>query len=109
MLQDLNSQVSTEQMDVESAKAALGVATYLQDQLIPKAPEIGQPGAENGDMAQEKPEMAENTQMPEMEQKMAEMEAKMQEMEKSMKDTIRAEIGGIKDMIKQALEEDGEE
>lgn len=102
-------QNSQEQMTPEDAKASMGIATFLMDNLMPKAEQPPTEAPSEPQQAPSEPETPEttpDTPDPDFEALKAEFDSKLQEMEKSTKDTIRAEIGGIKDMIKEALQED---
>lgn len=89
------------QMNPDDAKASLGIATALQDQLMPQIPQEVQ--------KEEIPqEQAENQQPQEdiITPRMEELEGKFTDLEKEIKALIKDEISGMKDMIKEALSED---
>lgn len=91
-------------MSPDEAAASLGFATNLMSQMMPKAPEGQQPQ----EMAPEQDDMRgmeEDTITPRMD----EMEAKFEELEKGVKQTIKEEIGQIKELVQSALEEDDKE
>lgn len=93
------SQPTNQELTPDEAKAALGTATYLQEQLIPRQTQENAPqNAQNGEMD----ETGED-------EKYADLEARIGEVEKSTRTAIKEEIGGIKDMIKQLLEEEKED
>lgn len=104
-----------EELTPDEAAASLSFATMLSDQTIPRGEPMQEEQApvepsqepENspgGEEVVETGEVAEEGN--DVETKMAEFESKLQEMEKSTKDTIRAEISGIKEMIQEALKDD---
>lgn len=92
-----NQQDLSPEMTPEEAKASLGIATMLQQQHL------------DSQMPPESSEGAENTQSGEKQQ--IDPEALKEEISgdlmKEVKKMIKEEIGGIKDMIKEALKEDG--
>ena len=95
-------------MSVEDAKASMGIATALMQQIMPKAqPEGQQEGTESSTNA-EKPEMGQDTQEDKITPRIEDLEGRFGELEKEVKKTIKEEISGIKDMIKKALQ-DGEQ
>ena|SRR3990167_63067 len=97
-----NSQVLTG----NEAAASLAFATSLGQQLMPKTPQEAPQSPETAPGEAEQPEVVKDTPDPDFEALKAEFDSKLQEMEKSTKDTIRAEIGGLKDEIMKALNDD---
>lgn len=96
-----------QKMNPDAVAASLALATHISQQSMPKAPqEAPQESQEPMQEGQETPGQAEP--QDDSAAKIAELESKITEMEKSTKDTIRAEISGIKDMIKQMLENEEE-
>ncbi len=95
-MENQNTQVD---MTPEEAKASLGIATYLQQQMLPQgvpidpseSPEMG----EGGDLELETEEVPE-------EDIKGEFEAFKKETQKMIKD----EIGSIKEMIKSAISDE---
>lgn len=95
------SQVNNPQMNADTAAASLAFATQLQEQMMP-----------NMTMeASQTPETApeQDLEMETQETAPVDPEAIKSEILKDVKKMIKDEIGGIKDMIKSALKEDGEE
>jgi len=90
----------TTQMTPEEAKASLGIATYLQDQMMPQAPQEQEMGQEEG----QEMEQPEDTITPRID----ELDAKFSEFQKEIKSMIKDEIGGLTKEIKDALD-DGKE
>lgn len=118
---DTNTDSQQMQEQADSEKEALGLANSFMEQLMPEAPiEEGsvpvEAPTEAPTDAPVSPETAPQEAQPAQEAqpttpdpneaKIAELELKITEMEKSTKDTIRAEIGEIKDMIQEALSEE---
>lgn len=93
-------QSQPDEITPEDAKASMGIATFLQDQMMPQAPEEQpQNGSQSPEMAPEQP------QQPQVDPEAitAEVEGKVM---KEVKSLIKEEIGGIKDMLKEALDEE---
>mgnify|MGYP001586939415 FL=1 len=101
-----NSQTPNSQnneLTVEEAKAAMGISTALMQQLMPKAPQEATESPTNA----ETPETPQDTQEDKITPRIEDLEGKFGELEKEVKKTIKEEIGGIKELIKEALNEDG--
>lgn len=81
----------------DEAKASLGMATFLQDQLLPK----GQQTQENPSNSQDNPNNEQREPNPES----VDIEAKFKVFEKD----IRNELSQIKELVKEALNEDKKE
>src|SRR3990167_6559240 len=104
----MNEEITQENMTPEEAKASLGLSTRLSEQFMmsqaqmngtmpPVEGEMPQ-GGENGEELEKEPQ----------EDKMTAMEGKMDEkmeiLRTELKETIKTEIGSIRDEIKSALE-----
>ena len=89
------------QMTTDEAKASLGIATALQQQMMqqqsPQAPQE-QKTVSTG----EEPPQTEND-------KVSELETKFSEFQKEIKTMIKDEIGGLKEELKNALSEETDE
>ena len=88
------------QMSAEDAKASLGIATMLMQQLMPKA----SPEATDSPQNAETPQTPQNTPTDEMTPRIEDLEGRFDKLEKEVKQSIKEEIGGIKEMIKKSLE-----
>ena len=88
-------------MTPEDAKASLGIATYLQGMLMPQEPI-------EGEETQEMPQGEEQEQEPQIDPEALKEEISGALM-KDVKKMIKEEIGGIKDMLKEALKDDEKE
>lgn len=87
-------------MTGDESAAALAFATQLQQQLIPK-------------QAPQEAEMAQGEEMMDESQNMAdprvdELETQFKDFKKEVQKMVKDEIGGLKDMIKEALNEEDE-
>lgn len=89
----MNEEQMQTDMTAEEAKASLGVATFLQEQLIPKAQE-------------QAPMEEQQAPQDDVTPRIDELETKIGDLEKSVQETIQKEMGGLKDLIKEALSED---
>lgn len=97
----MNPQNTQIDLSPDEAKASLGVATHLMDQLMPREqqqPESSQEQAQNEQPTQSQ----EDTVTPRVD----ELEGKFGDLEKEVKKTIKDELGGIKDMIQELIKED---
>ena len=111
----MNEQQSQD-LTPEEAKASLGMATFLQGQIMPKADPMATEGQETPKSAQgqEQPSEPDNQATPQGQApQMAEIEAmfstKLDEMRKELKEDHQREIDGLKEQIQQALTEDNGE
>lgn len=94
---DQMQESNPQEMSPEEAKAGLGLATRLNEQmLVAQAPQP-EPQAET---PQEKEVQPDDSKFTDLEGK---MDDKMEILRTELKDTIKAEIGSIKDEIKNAL------
>lgn len=105
----MNEEIMQEELSPEEAKASLGLATRLGDELLmaqaqqmaAEAPVEAQdaPGSDVAPEVEEEPE----------EDKSAQLEGKMDEkleiLRTELKDTLKLEIEGIRNTIKEALDE----
>lgn len=91
-------QVDQSNMTPEDAKASLGIATMLQSKLLPQDASI----ATESDIEQEQPQ-------EDLTSRIDVLETQFQEFQKATQQMIKDEIGGIKDMIKESLQEDDKE
>lgn len=99
-----NTQVNND-MTPEEAKASLGIATYLQEQMLAQMnPQMAQEGSNSLENAPQEDLSLDTEESPEEDMK-AEFEAFKKETKKMIKD----EIGGIKDMLKEVLKEESNE
>ncbi len=109
----MENQPQQQEMTPEEAKASLGVATFLQDKLIPQVQQQPEPGQENGQeqaaTEQPEPELKEPNPEEDMRSRMSEMELninkKFDEMRKEMKDDNQREIDSLKETITNALKD----
>lgn len=101
---DTTSKQNIQEMSAEDAKASMGIATMLMQQLMPKAPQEGTEAPTNA----ETPETPQDTQEDKITPRIEDLEGKFGELEKEVKKTIKEEISGIKEMIKEALSEDAD-
>lgn len=92
-MQTTDATQAPDDMTPEDAKAALGLGTRLQEGILPKAP-----------VEQEMPQGQEET--PDMEEV---MNTKMDDLRKEIRGMIKDEIGGLKDELKSALDEEDED
>lgn len=90
------SQADSQEMTPEEAKASMGIATMLQQQLMPQAPMEGQETQESAPGQEQAPETDNQPEEPE--------EANNEELEE-----IKDEISALREEIKQALTEDENE
>ena len=95
----MEPQTTQPDMTPEEAKASLGIATFLQQQMIPQ--EVPIDGDESLEMGDDSDLDIETDEEPEYDAK-GEMEAFKKEMQTMVDD----KIGSIKDMLKEALNEE---
>ena len=110
----MNEEIMQEELTPEEAKASLGLATRLQEQflmtqMLPKdemMPPDGQETPQNGTGN----EMMSESEKEPHEDKMMAMEGKMDEkmeiLRTELKETIKTEVGSIRDEIKSAIEDE---
>ena len=117
-----NMQQQSVDMTPEEAKASLGLATRLSEQmLMAQAPQIAPPDAQNGQGSEQTQGMGDSDNMDieaqdkedkgdkKLDNSEEKMDGKMEILRTELKDTIKVEIDSIKQMIKDALtEENGE-
>jgi hypothetical protein len=96
MEEEINT--NQEEMTAEESKAALGLATTLTEQMLMSQAQ------QNGTMPSEEPQEAPEQEL-EMEAENIDPEALKSDLMKDVKKLIKEEIGGIKDMLKEALNE----
>ena len=87
-----NLQVNSQEENPDETAAVLSFATKLSEGLLPKQPQTQETGATSD--LEEKPEV--------------DIEAKLKDLRKELKATIKEEISGIKEIIKESLAEDDE-
>jgi len=97
----MEPQTTQTELTPEEAKASLGIATYLQQQMLPQGTPIDP--SESPESAPDEELDMETEEEPEYDVK-GEMESFKKEMQKMMED----EIGSIKDMIKSAINDEEE-
>ena len=85
----------------DHAKASLGLATFLQDQLLPQSRSNGQQTQKTPSNSQDNP----NNEQSEPNSESIDIEAKFKDFEKD----IRNELSQIKELVKEALNEDKKE
>ena len=99
-------QQNMQEMTADEAKASLGIATALQDKLMPQAPQEAQdtPGGEQ----KTQDEMAAHKQETQgaIDAIKKDLEQKITDHEQRTTGVIKQEVQNIKDMIQQLLEED---
>ena len=109
-----------QKMNVDDAKAALGIATRISEGLMPKIEpktDLGTATALNSPtgmpvqdpaMTQDQSNTAKHIEdmKSKHEAKMTEIETKMDQMKSEMEIMVKDEISGIKDLIIEALKED---
>lgn len=97
------------QLTPEEAKASLGIATFLQDSLMPKGSVDGSTSIQNGTGQEQTPQNEPTAPQEDIGAKMADMELnmnkKLDEIRQEMKTDNQREIDGIKQTIKDALNE----
>ena len=98
-----NLQVNSQepQDNPDETAAVLSFATHLSEQLLPKSPQTQETGA-TSDLEQ-RDEITVKEEKPEVD-----IEAKLKDLRKELKATIKEEISGIKEIIKESLAEDDE-
>jgi hypothetical protein len=101
----MNEEITQAELSPEEAKASLGLSTRLSEQfLMSQAQQNGTEAPQGGETDPEE------TEKEPQEDKMMAMEGKMDEkmeiLRTEMKDTIKNEIGSIRDEIKSAIEDD---
>lgn len=100
----MNPNMNPEQsqdLTAEEAKASLGMATFLQDQLMPQqAPEAQQ----TQEMGQEQPEQPQNEQQADP--RLDQLEGQFMQFKEDINQTINDRFTQLSDQIKQALSED---
>ena len=89
------------QMTADEAKASLGIATALQQQMMQQQSPQDSTTQETA-ITDEQPEQVE-------EDKVSELETKFSEFQKEIKTMIKDEIGGLKEELKNALSEETNE
>lgn len=99
-----------EELSPEEAKAALGLSTRLSEQfMMSQVPQEGVEGSETPEKGSNSPVESKNEETPD---KSIELEGKMDEkleiLRTEIKDTIKLEIEGIRNQIKEALDESDE-
>lgn len=95
------------QMTPEEAKASLGIATSLQDKLMPKKQlETPQEQGDSAPQQEEKPAPAPKDEKGIEAKVELNMTDKLDEIRKEMKDDMQRELDGLKTMITSALAEE---
>jgi len=109
-------QQNPQELTPDEAAASLAFITKLSENMMPKAeetePETAPQGQESAPQQEEAPEVEEQPTKPnqELETLRTEMDAKMEMLNKTIQETIKQEIGGIKESIQDVLtEDDGEQ
>lgn len=103
----MNDEIMQDQpsdLSPEDAKASLGLSTrlseeFLMSQIPPQEAEMG----EGGEMMTEGEESPESEPQPDMNEIMASMR---EDIMKEVQNMVKEEIGGLKDEIKSALDEE---
>ena|SRR3990167_2227820 len=90
---------NSQNLTPDEAKASLGIATWLQDKLIPKVSEASQT-PENAPTDKETPETGEDTITPRID----DLEGKFDELKETVEKTVKDGINELKQEIKDALE-----
>ena len=100
-----------QELTPDESAAALGLATRLSEQLLPKASQTQEKGA-TSDVNQKGEENTPQEEKVDLEANNKEMEkameSKLDDFKKEIKETIEEEISSIKDIIKEVLNEDEE-
>ena len=90
------------QMTVDEAKASLGIATMLQEQLMPQAEQPVEAPTEPKTISEEQPDVG-------MEERIMDEIGKLrEEIERDGEDNIQKEIRSIKEELKKLNEEENE-
>ena len=96
-------------MSTEDLRAAVGFSTNLMSQMLPKD-EMTDPNAPQDGKTPQGGEMSGETDKDHMGEEMTKMEGKMDEkmeiLRTELKETIKTEIGSIRDEIKSAIEDE---
>ena len=95
-------QTQQNDMTPEEAKASLGIATYLQQQMLPQGVPID--GDKTAEMAPDSDLTLETEE--DLTPRIDDLESQFKDFQKEVKKMIKDEIGGIRQDIKDALQED---
>ena len=98
----MEPQTTQPDMTPEEAKASLGIATYLQQQMLHQGVPID--GDNSPEMAPDSDLELDTEEVPE-----DDMKGEFEAFKKETKSMIKDEIASIKDMLKEALKEDEED
>lgn len=102
-MDNTTEQINTQEgLTPEEAKASLGLSTRLSEQFlmsqVPQAPQEGQ--MPQGEESSEEPKEDATTSLE------GKMDEKMEVLRSEMKETLKVEINSIKEMLKEALDEE---
>lgn len=109
-------QAQGQDLTAEEAKASLGMATFLQQQIMPKADPMATDGSQdpNSALGQEQPQRTQEPapqeqQAPQMADFEVMLKTHLDEMRKELKADNQRELDQLKEQISNALKEDGQE
>lgn len=107
----MNEETTTEEMTAEDAKASLGLSTRLSEGMLMRQTQEqammqeGQSEATEAPQEGVTPPVEESPQEDNSAQLEGKMDEKLEILRTEMKDTIKLEIEGIRNTIKEALDE----
>lgn len=98
-------QDNSKKMNPDETAATLAFATHLSQQTMPKAPPQAPQGATGDQNEQDESNIQDEIKANSKEMEKM-MDTKLNDFKKEIMGTIKDEIGGIKDIIQEALKED---